>query len=259
MDIPDPVPPDPEPTVPDTLKARERERPDDDQQADRKYHIDKTDYKDVPTLDANGNLKGLSQLDDCWLSDNSVLTGDASVTKDAQMEGHSVLYGDAVLTENAAMGGNAKACGSTRIDGQAVVTDDVLLKDAVRAGGSVEITDGKDADGNWVPSLVGGSSRLSDGVRIAGGAVLGNTELSDEVRIGPGVIVSGAEGDGVRLGGKLELSGTVTATGMQSRPRSHPRPSRTTRRSTLWPTYAPTSAAGTGSRSWNGPVVRTGT
>ena len=106
------------------------------------------DFNDVKKGDIGGYVEGeknLSQLGDCWIYDNAIVSGDAIVCDNAIVFDYAKVWGNAIVRDNARVLVNARVLCNAVIQDYASVRggvrifDNVIVRDNVIIGGEVDI------------------------------------------------------------------------------------------------------------------------
>ena len=89
-------------------------------------------FSNIPKGDVGGYVRGyhnLSQKGNCWISDNSMVFGNAKVSGNAQVYEHAKVYNNAHISGNAhvydyaEIGGNTHICGDTRVKNRKIISE----------------------------------------------------------------------------------------------------------------------------------------
>ena len=118
------------------------------------------DFNDVKKGDIGGYVeseKNLSQLGDCWIYDNAIVSDNAQVCNNAIVCGNARIRGNAIVRDNVRIRGNAivrdnaRVLVNARVFGNAIIRDNavvrgdarifdnVIVRDNVIIGGEVDI------------------------------------------------------------------------------------------------------------------------
>ena len=124
------------------------------------------DFNDVKKGDIGGYVEGeknLSQLGDCWIYDNAIVSDNAQVCNNARVYDNAKVYG------------NAEVCDNVQIFDNAFVLDNVQVWDNARVCGKAIVCD---------------NARVYDNARIRGHAVVqhdavvrGNAQICGDAMI----------------------------------------------------------------------------
>lgn len=94
------------------------------------------DFNDVKKGDIGGYVEGektLSQLGDCWIYDNAIVSDNAQVCNNARVYDNAQIYDNAVVIsnarvyDNAEIGGKARIVGDVFIQGNAIIGSDAII------------------------------------------------------------------------------------------------------------------------------------
>ena len=117
------------------------------------------DFNDVKKGDIGGYVeseKNLSQLGDCWIYDNAIVSDNAQVCNNAIVCGNARIRGNAIVRDNARVLVNARVFGNAiirdnavvrgdaRIRGHAVVQHDAVVRGNAQICGDAIISSDKD-------------------------------------------------------------------------------------------------------------------
>ena len=118
-----------------------------------------TDFNDVKKGDIGGYVEGeknLSQLGDCWIYDNAIVSDNAQVCNNARVYDNAKVYGNAevcdnvqifdnaFVLDNVQVWDNARVCDNARIRGHAVVQHDAVVRGNAQICGDAMISSDKD-------------------------------------------------------------------------------------------------------------------
>ena len=127
------------------------------------------------------NEDNLSQDDDCWVSDEAKVFGNAKVSDNATVSDYAEVYGKAKVYHNAVVKDNAKVYGRAVVYGWGWVCDNA------KVGGHAKVYGHADIRGYaWVfgDAQVYGDALLSDNAKVGGNAhVFGEAVLSGDAVI----------------------------------------------------------------------------
>lgn len=102
----------------------------------------------------------LSQKGECWVDDNSCVTGNALVAGNAVVKGNAEIYGRALVS------GNACASDDACVGGNAVVTGNAIVRCDAVIGGTVEVSGNAVIDGDE-SLVIEGSEQFARDAHIA--------------------------------------------------------------------------------------------
>ena len=138
-----------------------------------------------------GNLGGfiefesnLSQVGNCWVSDNARIFGKARVDEDAQVYGNARVFGDAHVSENARVFGNARVNGEVQIFGHAQVYGKAQVYGNVRVLGDASIYEDSRVSGH---AWISGHVQISGDAWISGTGAHGTVWMSRDVKLDHGI------------------------------------------------------------------------
>ena len=150
------------------------------------------DFNDVKKGDIGGYVEGektLSQLGDCWIYDNAIVSDNAQVCNNARVYDNAKVYG------------NAEVCDNVQIFDNAFVLDNVQVWDNARVCGKAIVCDNARIRGN---AIVRDNARVLVNARVFDNAIIrDNAVVRGDARIFDNVIVR----DNVIIGGEVDICG----------------------------------------------------
>ena len=120
------------------------------------------DFNDVKKGDIGGYVEGeknLSQLGDCWIYDNAIVSDNAQVCNNARVYDNAKVYGNAevcdnvqifdnaFVLDNVQVWNNARVCGKTIVFGNAIIRDNAVVRGDARIFDYVIVCDNADVRG----------------------------------------------------------------------------------------------------------------
>ena len=148
------------------------------------------DFNDVKKGDIGGYVEGeknLSQLGDCWIYDNAVVSDNAQVCNNARVYGNAYVFGNARVLYEAKVYGNAyvfgnarvlyeaKICDNAKVCGDAHVYDNAkVCGDAVVCGNAKVCCKARVEDNAvvWNNAQIYGYAKVCDNAQICGDAII---------------------------------------------------------------------------------------
>lgn len=147
-------------------------------------------FGDVEAGELGGWIEGeknLSQKDNCWVSgeaavwgeaivyENAKVRGSAHVSDKAKIYGNSKIYGDVKISQSAQVSGNAHVHGDAKIRDSAWVHGDADVGSNARVEGDAEV---------YGHAVIAGSASIHDKVKIFDyAAVRGNAQIRYAARV----------------------------------------------------------------------------
>ena len=125
------------------------------------------DFNDVKKGDIGGYVEGektLSQLGDCWIYDNAIVSDNAQVCNNARVYDNAKVYGNAEVCDNVQIFDNAfvldnvQVWNNARVCGKAIVCDNARVYDNAEIGGKARIVGDTFIQGN---AIIGGDAIIS--------------------------------------------------------------------------------------------------
>ena len=147
------------------------------------------DFKGAKAGDLGGYIekeKNLSQEDNCWVSGNARVFGEAYVCGNARVFGEAYVCGnarvcgDAYVYDNARVSGNARVCGDAYVYGNARVCGDAYVYDNARVSGDACVYGNACVCDN---ARVCGDAYVYDNARVCGDAKI--NKISDVLCVSP--------------------------------------------------------------------------
>lgn len=125
--------------------------------------------------------KNLSQDGTCWIFDNAVVLGDATVRDKARVMGNAIVEGSAVIEEIALVCDHAHICDHARIRGISYISGNARVKHQAKVCGAAEMNG---------YACIGGHATLA-GQAVLGGhaAVLGQMQIAGKVSLYVGMFL----------------------------------------------------------------------
>ena len=153
------------------------------------------DFNDVKKGDIGGYVEGektLSQLGDCWIYDNAIVSDNAQVCNNARVYDNAKVYGNAEVCDNVQIFDNAfvldnvQVWDNARVCGKAIVCDNARVYDNAEIGGKARVYDNAQIYDNAVVisnarvyhnAEIGGKARIVGDAFIQGNAIIGGDAI----------------------------------------------------------------------------------
>ena len=155
------------------------------------------DFNDVKKGDIGGYVEGektLSQLGDCWIYDNAIVSDNAQVCNNARVYDNAKVYGNAEVCDNVQIFDNAfvldnvQVWDNARVCGKAIVCDNARVYDNAEIGGKARVYDNAQIYDN---AVVISNARVYDNAEIGGKArIVGDAFIQGNAIIGGDAIIS---------------------------------------------------------------------
>ena len=138
------------------------------------------DFADVKKGDRGGLIKkenNLSQIGDCWVYDDAMITGDAYVYENAKISGKARIYGDARVHGKAEISGKAKVYGyaevweNAKIYGSADVCENAEVSGSAQIYGNACVSENTEVSGNakiYGDAYIYGNPKIYENAQVFG-------------------------------------------------------------------------------------------
>ena len=148
------------------------------------------DFGDVKKGDIGGYVQSkenLSQLGDCWIYNNAIVSENAKIEDNAKIYDNANVYDNAVISECAKIEGNAVISECAKIEGNAKIKDNAKIHDFAIIEDNAKVAGNSIINDNVViceNSLIVGNSIIRDNCIIFSNAVIRDSHIFGKAFIG---------------------------------------------------------------------------